>query len=149
MSFTASDIDRIKAEDLKKMPDLMVIIRGKLVPSQTKTAELGRNLSLLENAFRDNGLKQLTLWSSEWRENRMVYANVSPAYDGKNTVPNFVKSLKAVMQTEVAKVLGLSGFFTIIVETAPSGPSVVHVTVKNGEVSYQQSEFIWAEPVTA
>ena len=149
MSFSASDIDRIKSEDFKKIPDLMVIIRGNLVPANAEdTWNLQRNLNQLEEAFRFNGLKELASWSGKWRENRMVYGNISPAYDGKNTASKFVTSLKAAMQTEAAKDLKLSGYFTLIVETGRE-PVVTRVIVTGGEVSYEQSEYVWAEPVTA
>ena len=149
MSFSASDIDRIKSEDFKKIPDLMVIIRGRLTPANTEdTFQLRWNLAQLDNTFRYNGLQELSLWNGEWRDgNRMVYGNVSPAYDGKNTASKFVTSLKAAMETEAAKDLKLSGYFTLIVETGRE-PVVTRVIVTGGEVSYEQSGYVWAEPVT-
>lgn len=148
MYITGSEIDRIKSEDAKEMPLLMKTIRGRLVPANTEDAEKLRwNLHRLNEAFIENKMRELTLWNCSWRENRIVFGSIAPAYDGPNIAPKFVDALSKVMQTEAAKDLKLSGYFTLIIETGQE-PVVVRVIVTGGEVSYEKSEYVWAEPVT-
>jgi hypothetical protein len=142
-TLTGSEIDRIKNEDLKKIPVYSRIIRGRLTPSNIEDVKkLHWNLHRLERVFTEYQLQELTMWNAEWRNRHIAFGNIAPAYDGLNTAPNFVESLRAAMQTEVAKELELSGEFMLTIETRQE-PKVFRITVNNGEVICNQAELVW------
>lgn len=141
MTFTGSEIDRIKNEDLKKPTPLMVTIRGKLTPSnENPDAESKR---ALYQAFTESKLRELVQWSSEWKEDGIHFNFSRPAYDHPNIKANFLNALNEVMQTKVALELGFKGYFTVTVDT-PTTPRMIRVIVENNRVSYRRAEVVWA-----
>lgn len=141
MTFTGSEIDRIKDEDLKQPTPLMVTIRGKLTPSnENPDAGSKRDLS---QAFTENKLRELVQWSSEWKEDGIHFNFSRPAYDHPNAEANFLNALNEVIHTKAAIELGLKGYFTVIVDT-PTTPRMIRVIVEKGRVSYRRAEVVWA-----
>jgi hypothetical protein len=126
----------------------MKLVTGKLFPSKLNPVTLHENLRKLEYEFEESPLWQLTLQNAVWQTDHIAYRFAAPAYDSENVVSYFVSALTRIMQSEPATNLGLRGQFILTVET-DEGPVVTRVTVKDGEVSYEQAELIWpSEPIT-
>jgi hypothetical protein len=148
MIFLETEND-ILNHDKKKPFTLVKIINGKLIPSKIDPATLSTKLRKFEYELEESSLWELTAWSCEWRVNHLSYHVVSTAYEPENIVSKFVKVLNRVMQTEAAIELGLSGYFTLTIETDEE-PLVTRILVKEGVVSYEQAEYVWpSERTTA
>lgn len=141
MNFTGSEIDRIKSEDLKKPAPLMVTIRGKLTSSIANPDNESKRA--LHHAFIESKLRELVLWSSEWKEDGIHFNFTRPAYDHQNAEANFLNALNEVMQTKVAIELNFQGYFTVVVDT-PTTPRMIRVIVEKSRVSYRRAEVAWA-----
>lgn len=127
----------------KQASPIMKTIRGRLTPSKIgENWEMNRKLFQLDSAFRHHNLRELTLWYGEWRDNRMVYNSVTPAYNAFTYKAHFLKSLALVLQEPEVVELDLSGNFTLFIETGKE-PIMLSVVVQNGEISYKQAEYMW------
>lgn len=134
--------------DKKKRYNAVKIITGKLTPSNIDPETLRKNLFKFDREMEDGLLWELTAQRSEWRENHIAYHVSTIAYDPENIVSKFVQNLTCVMQTEAATELGLSGYFTLFIETDDLFPIVIRVIVEEGKVSYEQAEYVWPSELT-
>lgn len=142
MIFLETDHDML-SHDKKKNYNAVKVITGKLTPSKSDPETLRHRLLKFEHELEDSSLWELTAQRSEWRKNHLAYHVSSIAYDPDNLVSKFVAALTRVMETEAATELGLSGYFTLLIETDDVFPVVVRVVVEEGKVSYEQAELVW------
>lgn len=142
MIFLETEHD-ILNHDKKKSYNAVKIITGKLTPSNIDPVTFQQLRKFEHELEEESPLWELTAQKSEWRGDHLSYHYSSIAYDPDTIVSKFVTALTRVMQTEAAKELGLSGYFTLFIETDDMFPTVIHVIVEEGKVSYEQAEYVW------
>lgn len=111
-------------------------IRGRLVPSNSEAATCPFVRVRLYWSFTENGLREIVTKESKWDDNGINFNSVTPVTGEDLT--KFITALEAVMKTEDAIRLGLSGSFTIMLETGGT-MKTFSVTVENGKVSYEET----------
>lgn len=120
-------------------------IKGILVPSNPEavTEKTRRNLLV---AVREGGLSGL-VQSGAFNQGSLEINSCTVTAGGHYAVFNFIGDLDKVILTEGVAELGLEGTFMLSVDTN-ADPILFRITVRNGEISYQQADFVWPESIT-
>lgn len=120
-------------------------IKGTLVPTNPEavTEKTRRNLLI---AVRDHGLSGFVQSEAFNQGSIDIYSSTVTA-GGHYTVFNFIGALDKVILTEGVAELGLEGTLMLSVDT-DADPILFRITVRDGEISYQQASFVWPESIT-
>lgn len=120
-------------------------IKGTLVPSNPEavTEKTRRNLLV---AVRDQGISGF-VQSGAFNQGSIEINSCTVTAGGHYAVFNFIGDLDKVILTEGVAELGLEGTLMLSVDT-DADPIVFRLTVRDGEISYQQANYVWSESLT-
>lgn len=111
-------------------------IRGKLVPANSEASACAFVRVRLYWSFTENGLKEIVTKDSKWDENGISFHSVTDA-TGEEDIIKFVAALENIMKTEDAVRLGLTGYFTVVIEKDGLSQTF-KVTITDGNVSCEE-----------
>jgi hypothetical protein len=111
-------------------------IRGRLVPSNSEASACAFVRVRLYWSFTENGLREIVTKESKWDDEGISFTSVTSANSAED-LTKFVTALKAVMKTEDAIRLGLTGSFTVTIDEEGITQNF-NVTVGDGKVSYEE-----------
>ena len=118
-------------------------IEGSLIPTNSEAVTEKTRRKLLM-AVREQGLSGL-VQSGGFAQGAIEINSCTVASGGLNVVFGFIGALDRVILTEGVAELGLEGSIMLSVDKADAGPIMFRVTVRDGEISYQQASYVWAE----